>query len=172
MGISRQRNLAPARPPFDRYGDDLYLSRRLRGHELPENLSNTVDLTAELEEPLDVCNHPGYICVPILDGAVPTIGELRDWLQRLRPGKTLVHCAMGHGRTGLFAVAMLIESRRAESVSDAIAKLQSVQPGIGLSATQRAFAERYCDLILADRGENRSYGAARDATAATSHSDE
>jgi protein-tyrosine phosphatase len=54
----------------------------------------------------------------------------------------LIHCAQGHGRTGLVASAVLLVSGKAQTAADAIAMVQSVRPGVDLNREQRFVLER------------------------------
>lgn len=124
---------------FDSLGD-LVLSRRLLSQEYPPNLVNLVDLTAEFSESL-----PGYeinyIPLPILDASVPQLEKALAAIDQLKPGPTLIHCAQGHGRTGLFATLLLFARGDVTTVDEALARLKAVRPGLGLNKKQRAFLE-------------------------------
>lgn len=125
---------------------DLVVGRRLLPAESKEDFDNYVDLTAEFAEPDPIRRSPGYVCFPILDGAAPAPEALRTAVSSLRPGRTYVHCAQGHGRTGLFAVAILLTRGTVGTVEDALQVLQRARPGIRLNSEQlncaRAYAER------------------------------
>ena len=93
---------------FDKVGE-LMLSRRLLANEMPAGVVNVIDLTSEFDEAKEIRDLPNYTCLPILDGSVPANSkDLDSILNSLAPGLTLVHCAQGHGRTGLFAVLYLL----------------------------------------------------------------
>lgn len=51
----------------------------------------------------------GYRCFPVLNACAPSVGKLVEFLDSLdrETGVLYIHCAKGHGRTGLFAVALL-----------------------------------------------------------------
>jgi hypothetical protein len=127
--------------------ESLVVGRRLLPAEVPGQFDNYVDLTAELAEPPAIGRFAAYQCFPILDRSAPEPEALHDAVSRLRPGKTFIHCAQGYGRTGLFALAVLLKSGVARTVSDGLRMLTGVRPGIGLSRAQRrcieAFAERF-----------------------------
>ena len=82
--------------------------------------------------------HIGYRSLPILDGACPDATMLRQFIRDLRSGATFVHCALGHGRTGLFALAYLAERGRIRTVAEGLALLQRARPGIALNRGQFA----------------------------------
>ncbi len=73
--------------------------------------------------------------------AAPEPSALREFVSRLRPGKTFIHCAQGHGRTGLFALGVMLKSGVTRTVSEGLEKLTSVRPGIRLTAVQRRCIE-------------------------------
>jgi hypothetical protein len=87
------------------FTENLVVGRRLLPSELPREFDNYVDLTAEFAEPSAVRRRSAYVCFPILDGGAPTPEALREAVGRMWPGTTFIHCAQGHGRTGLFALA-------------------------------------------------------------------
>jgi len=124
-------------------GDDLVLSRRLLGHELPEQVASVVDLTCEFTEPNTNWSIQSYLCYPMLDGSGPSSNEIRELATEIlkMPKPVLIHCAQGHGRTGLVAAAVLLVSGEAETAGDAIAMVQAVRPGVELNSRQRAILE-------------------------------
>jgi hypothetical protein len=54
-------------------------------------------MTHREAEPAAIRRRIGCICFPILDGAAPTPGPLREAIAQLRPGTILIHFAQGHG---------------------------------------------------------------------------
>lgn len=127
----------------DRITDDLTVGRRLLAGEIESGFTNYVDLTAEFRAPARARAFPNYLSFPILDAGVPTTSDLRVSLRRLRPGRTYVHCAQGRGRSGLFAVAMLLNSNAAASVPEALKILKAARPGIHLNRAQMRTAEQF-----------------------------
>ncbi len=130
-------------PAHNRLTEDLVVGRRLVPGELDGEFANYVDLTAEFAEPLAIRRSAAYLCFPILDGAAPDPSALHEFVVRLRPGKTFIHCAQGHGRTGLFALAVMLKSGAARTVSEGLEKLVSVRPGVRLTAVQRRCIENF-----------------------------
>ncbi len=129
--------------PTDAVSEDLILGRRLSARELPNGISNYVDLTSEMEDPNEVRTSANYIALPILDASVPSMAVLHSTIARLKPGKTFVHCAQGHGRTGLFALALLAHRHLIKSFDEGMALLVSARPGVGLNRCQRQFITAY-----------------------------
>jgi hypothetical protein len=117
--------------------EQLVVGRRLLPSEIRGEFDNYIDLTAELPEPAAIRRGSAYRCFPILDGAAPSPESLREAVHGLRPGRTFIHCAQGHGRTGLFALALLLESGQAKSFEEGLRMLESIRPGIRLSEKQR-----------------------------------
>ena len=124
--------------------EQLVVGRRLLAFELDEKFANFVDLTAEFSEPGVIRHSPSYRSFPILDSTAPTPEALHAAVASLRPGRTFIHCAQGHGRTGLFALAVFLRSGVARSVEDGLRILSAVRPAIRLSREQHR-----CILIYA-----------------------
>ena len=141
--IWRIARLLSREHPTDMVWDDLILGRRLRASESPANVSNYVDLTSEVEDPAEIRRSAQYVNLPILDAGVPSRDALHSTIARLRPGTTFVHCAQGHGRTGLFAIGLLAERHRIQSFDEGMALIKSARPGIKLNKTQEAFVKKY-----------------------------
>lgn len=123
---------------------EIWLGRRVLARELPENITLLVDLTAEFAEPKAVRADKTYLCIPTLDGGVPSVVALRKLTETIATwqGNTYIHCAAGYGRSATVAVAVLRargwESDRAE------AYVRRVRPGASLNALQkRAIAQLY-----------------------------
>ena len=122
---------------------DFILSRRLLVDEMPQTVKSVVDLTCELSEPRNNWPIERYLCFAILDASSPTPGELKALATKILelPKPVLIHCAQGHGRTGLVAAAVLIVSGKATNAIDAISMVQSARPGIELNQSQRSALE-------------------------------
>lgn len=129
---------------YNRLGDDIYLSRRLLSHELPDDVASVVDLTCEFCEPTRTWSIDHYRCVPMLDGSAASVAIMMDLANEIAgmPKPVLIHCAQGHGRTGLVAAAVELHSGRAETVAEAIANVRAVRPGIGLHPPQQRVLEQ------------------------------
>jgi hypothetical protein len=123
--------------------NDLVIGRRLVPSEVEGEFANYIDLTAEFCEPRAIRRSTGYICFPILDGSAPDVESLREMIARLRPGRTYIHCAQGHGRTGLFTLALMLNSGAVKTVAQGLEKLKAVRPRVGLSAVQRKCIEEF-----------------------------
>lgn len=131
-------------PKLHWLSDDLAISRRLLHHELPEQIASVVDLTCEFTEPTHRWNLRSYTCYPMLDGSAVTVDELRGLAIEINdmPKPVLIHCAQGHGRTGMVAAAVLLVSRQAGTAAEAIAMVKSARPGVELNREQRSVLEK------------------------------
>lgn len=131
-------------PKIRNLNDEIVLSRRLLGHERPSNIASAVDLTCEFTEPSESWSGSSYLCYPMLDGTATTatgIGGLVDEIMTL-PRPVLIHCAQGHGRTGLVAAAVLLRMGKAQNASEAIAIVREARPGVRLNSLQRSLLEQ------------------------------
>lgn len=128
----------------DALTDELMLSRRLLANELPSEVASVVDLTCEFTEPITEWPGVSYICFPMLDGSGASPTQLRTLAAEIieLPSPVLIHCAQGHGRTGLVAAAVLLVSGKAQTAEEAIAMIQSVRPGVELNRMQRSLLEQ------------------------------
>ncbi len=122
----------------------LYVGRRAFAGELPKDVRAVADLTAEFAEPREVRDGRRYLCLPTLDDSVPPETEFREFVQAIlsEPGPTYVHCAEGHGRSGMVAAALLVSKGLATDVEDAVAQLPKARPGIRLNERQAALVAR------------------------------
>ncbi len=124
-------------PPHTTVTDNLVIGRRLLASEVNGKFDNIVDLTAEFVEPAAIRRSPGYCCFPLLDASAPTPEALRQSVASLRPGRTLVHCAQGHGRSALYALALLLRSGATRNVEDGLRMLKKARPGVRLNKEQQ-----------------------------------
>jgi hypothetical protein len=96
---------------FHEVNEQLIVARRLLGHEMPSDVEMVLDLTSEFRDPAAIRTRAGYRCLPVLDGGSISAEELIPALQRLVPSqgkRVLIHCANGHGRTGMAGAAWLL----------------------------------------------------------------
>lgn len=134
-------------PAHSEVTEHLVVGRRLLAFELDAEFNNYVDLTAEFPEPSAIRQLATYRSFPILDGAAPAPEAMRAVVASLRPGRTFIHCAQGHGRTGLFALAVLLSSGVVHSVEDGMRMLSTVRPGIRLSREQHKCIQIYANKV-------------------------
>lgn len=130
----------------------LSVGRRLLPQELPNEIELVVDLTSEFEEPAGICERVDYLALPILDASAPEPRELLASMEAIDLSKhVLVHCAQGHGRTGLVAAVVLMMRGQARNADEALATLRGIRPGIGLSHVQMECLQT-CEMILQRKG--------------------
>lgn len=140
--------LASREPAHNRLVENILIGRRLLSRELPPDVDVVVDLTCEFIEPRGVRNAARYISCPILDALSPDPQTLIELIRELAliDGRVFIHCAHGHGRTGLVAALLLIATKNASTVDGAIDAVKSARPRVGLNrkqmkAVQNAAAE-------------------------------
>lgn len=131
---------------------ELVVGRRLAGGEPAPEFENCVDLTAEFQEAIHIRNTPGYVSFPVLDAGIPDPAALKRVISGLKPGRTFVHCAQGHGRTGMVALAILLTSKAVDSIDEGMRLLRTARPGIRLNRTQRQFIADFVVRQMGDGG--------------------
>jgi protein-tyrosine phosphatase len=127
--------------------NNLVVGRRLLPSELNGEFVNFIDLTAEFPEPPIIRRLKAYQCFPILDGGAPSVEDLNHAIDRLSPGRTFIHCAQGHGRTGLFALAVLLKQGLVRNPDEGLQKLRASRPGIRLNKVQRQCIEKFANHL-------------------------
>jgi protein-tyrosine phosphatase len=136
-------------PPWHRVSERLIVGRRLLPNELPGEVANVVDLTAEFVEPKAILDRTSYFSFPILDAGTAgeaSVAELARTIASL-PGLTYLHCALGHGRTGTVAAAVLVAGGEEMSAEGALQRLRELRPGLDVNERQRTFLEQVCKQL-------------------------
>jgi protein-tyrosine phosphatase len=128
-----------AEPAFHQIAPGLWLGRRVSIKELPLSISAVVDLTAEFPAPLGLVGCREYHCLPTLDHEAPPATAFAQMVARLAgyEGNLYLHCALGHGRSAMLAAAILVARGQAADLDTAWEHLQSLRPGVKLSASQK-----------------------------------
>ena len=134
-------------PAFNEVNDQLVIGRRLLPSELKGEFDHYIDLTAEFDEPKSIRSMPGYLSVPILDATTPDPDKLKEIISTVAEGRSYIHCAQGHGRTGLFALALLIHRGTVNSVEEGIRVLQAARPALKLNCEQLEFAKVHLQSV-------------------------
>jgi protein-tyrosine phosphatase len=134
--------------PYDRFSPELILGRRIGVSEMPSGITNYVDLTAEFEDPRAIRESAHYTTLPILDGSVPSSQSLSSTISHLLDGTTFVHCAQGHGRTGLFALAVLAERGVIRTFEEGYELITQVRPKIRMNKVQKKFIKEYIQNVV------------------------
>lgn len=130
-------------PAVQQINDKLSIGRRLLAHEFPDGIDVVLDLTAEFQEPGAVRHRTRYLSLPILDAGAPPSTALAAAIQSLRPDEhVFIHCAQGHGRTAMAAIALLMHRGETATIADGLGLLKAVRPGVALSPGQWQCLER------------------------------
>ncbi|WP_375745318.1 tyrosine-protein phosphatase [Corallococcus interemptor] len=132
---------------FDEVVPGVLVGRRLLPGELPPGVTAVLDLTSEFIEPEDIRAAGRYVSLPILDALTLPVEHVAPVLRELAalPGPVYVHCAQGHGRTGMIAAALLVARGDAPDARAALARVRQARTGVRLSALQ----ERALDALAA-----------------------
>lgn len=129
---------------YDVLDSQLAIGRRLLTSEFPTGIDNVIDLTCEFSEPSEIVKGSNYVSFPILDASVPIEDQLKQIVGQIDAlsGNTYIHCAQGHGRTGLVSAALLLHRNPELTVDDAIARLRAVRPKLACNREQIAALRR------------------------------
>ncbi len=126
----------------------VFFAQRPRRASLTSELA-VLDLAAEF--PRVPSTIRAYKSLPALDGLPLTLEALREgvaWIdEQLVTGPVMVHCALGHGRTGSVVIAWMLSHQLAKSVDDAAVHLSRLRPAFGISASQRAQVVRFSESL-------------------------
>ena len=143
---------------YDSLTNEIWIGRRLLSSELPAGTQTVVDLTSEFPEPTALRSAPSYISAPMLDASSLSAQSLVEIVSSIAVAKTPIylHCAQGHGRTGLVAALLLISRGEADDVDSAIAIIKSVRPGVGLNRFQLENLRKATAIIRAASSSNNS----------------
>lgn len=109
----------------------LWLGRRPFPADLPPNTALIVDLTAEFPAGRGVTQNRAYLCLPTLDTGVPKLQDLQEVVKQAAQcqGNVYVHCALGHGRSAMIVMAILLAKGLANDVNSAEAIVKAARPG-------------------------------------------
>ncbi|MEM7014512.1 MAG: tyrosine-protein phosphatase, partial [Verrucomicrobiota bacterium] len=135
-------------PAWNQVTDRIYIGRRLLSHELPKDIEHVIDLTCEFAETTALRSRT-YHSFQILDAAAPSTEKLVDWINFTADleGIIYIHCAEGHGRTGLFAALLLVRLGRFSKTADALAYIKTQRPLVGLNRQQSLSLEEAAKQI-------------------------
>jgi len=119
----------------------LWLGRRPAANDLPDGVTLIVDLTTEFAAPRSVLKNRQYLCVPSLDASIPKADAFIAAVEQIRrhDGGTLVHCALGRGRSAAVVAGVLIAKGVAANTEEAERMMKSLRPEVGLNAVQKQF---------------------------------
>jgi protein-tyrosine phosphatase len=137
-GVWHVQRLLSKAEPAQEVAPGLWVGRRPFPREVPATVTLVVDLTGEFRELAGVRAGRNYICLPTLDAMTPRPVDLGRAVETAAKwdGPMYVHCALGHGRTGMFAAAVLVARGVVPDVNAAVNLLRAARPGIRLNPAQ------------------------------------
>jgi protein-tyrosine phosphatase len=143
-GVWHLLRLVSREPVWNELAPGVFLGRRVLAHELPPDIGLVIDLTAEFIEPHGVRSGRAYRSLPVLDAGLPDVKRLAELAREAAgfAGRVYVHCAQGHGRTGLFAAAVLLARGAARDAGEAIRLVKAARPNVRLKPAQRRALEQ------------------------------
>ena len=142
-------------PPVQKISDALFVGARLSNRDTDLlkslNIQAVLDVTAEFDglgQYSDADISIDYLNIPILDHAVPNeiqIGEASRWIHdhRVNNKNVLVHCALGRGRSVLFAATYLISIGEADSLEQAMSNISGVRLTARLNRLQTKMVTKW-----------------------------
>ncbi len=137
----------------NRLAENLTIGRRLLASEVPESIEVIVDLTCEFVEPKAIRTSREYLSFPLLDGVAPSPQSIVKIVRQLSGDnrQVYIHCAQGHGRTGIIAAALLLVRGTAADAIAAVELVQAARPEVRLSRMQMRCLESAFVLMSEDR---------------------
>ncbi len=131
-------------PAYNELLPGVFIGRRLfKASQLPEGCATIVDLAAEFPEAKSIRKLPGYKSFPILEASIRTKEELKEFIATLPERGIYIHCGQGHGRTGFFAAAFLLERNYAKTLEEAEAMLVAARPKLKLRKSGKTALSSY-----------------------------
>jgi len=130
---------------------------------LPPGVTTVVDLVAEYAAHPGTRRLPGYRCLPVLDGGVPS--DVDAFLALVRElsvsdaADVLEHCDSGRGRAPTFAAALLVARGLAPDVARAVSVIRARRPVVALTRSDLAFLERIAPALESCRVRNPTTAA-------------
>lgn len=125
---------------IDWIDDKLAVSGAIDNYDELVELGITMIINLRAEQHDDICEltkrNIAYYWIPVADWGAPRSDQIKTFLDIIdRDDKILVHCAVGKGRTGFFAVAYLIDKYKL-SIEDAVKRAKEARPIIDLTPAQ------------------------------------
>ncbi|MEL6107621.1 MAG: tyrosine-protein phosphatase, partial [Planctomycetota bacterium] len=142
-------------PAYNTVVDGLVIGRRLLSSEIPTEIATVVDLTSEFPEPSALRNVDHYFGSPMLDASVLAPNELANLASNIAVATPplYIHCAQGHGRTGLVAALTLIARGDAIDAQTALDLVTSSRPGVSLNRVQQDSLRTVASLLRSRRND-------------------
>ena len=116
-------------------------------------ISHVVDLTGELPR-LSFHNKVQYICCPSLDRLLCDPVILADACQSLPESGVYIHCANGHGRSGLFAALYLVHNGMCKNIDEAKIIMKRKRNVLNWQPHQQNVAEEALRILRQGSREN------------------
>jgi hypothetical protein len=137
--------------PWNQVDDKLIIGRLLRSAEAPEAAGFTIDLTCECA----LLRSTEYMCCPILDAMSPQNSTLIEALKASinSQSTTYIHCAQGHGRTGMAAILWLALKTGERDYAALLNQVKASRPGVGLSRPQETWVKSALEGLASDAAE-------------------
>ena len=142
-------------PAYDKVWDNVYVGRHPVFSGFPENTGLVIDLTTEMYgiKPKD---NPGcrYMVAPALDTCSPdpeawhsVIKEIIDTKLTMPSTIIYVHCAYGHGRSGITVAAAMVRTGVCANFEIAAGHLKGERPSINWQPVQEFAALQLIDPL-------------------------
>lgn len=127
----------------------LWLGRRPKVGEIPPGTTLLADMTCEFSVPRRMLNRFEYIALPTLDGSVPPLEDLLNFVRKIaaHEGIVYLHCAQGHGRSAMAAACVLLARGEAADAKSALQKIRDVRPKIQLTHRQKKLLEQAVEAL-------------------------
>jgi len=125
---------------IDYIDDKLAVSGAIDNYDKLVELGITMIINLRAEQHDDICEltkrNISYYWIPITDWHAPRSDQIDTFLNIINNNdKILIHCAVGKGRTGFFAVVYLIDKYKL-SIDDAVKRAKDARPIIDLTPAQ------------------------------------
>lgn len=131
-------------PAYNELLPGVFIGRRLfKASQLPEGCATIVDLAAEFPEAKSIRSMSGYKSFPILEASIRSKEELSEFIATLPERGIYIHCGQGHGRTGFFTAAFLLERGYAKTIEEAEAMLVAARPRLKLRKSGKTALSSY-----------------------------
>ncbi len=131
--------------PFTSVSNDLLRAPQPDFEDLVTLKARGLDLREEATESAFFAKQAGlnYLYLPVVDWDLPSLEQVEEFLEFLEVPEnvpSLVHCAMGVGRTGTFVSCYRIRQGMNPNEALELTNQESPLPGVTMNKEQRTFA--------------------------------